>query len=66
MIGFLKKLFQKKDPWIYGTCNGEKARKHKKSGRVESYYFVRHNMASYTEKWVSMNYWWWDQFVPDK
>ena len=72
IIDNLLSLLKKKHEWIYGTCKGSIARKHRKKGNIQFVLWKKGDQShidgiGHTEdKWVDFDSSWWCQFVPNE
>lgn len=61
MIAWLRRMM---DPWVYGTCRGHVARRHRRTGEVEFVLWKAGEHGHSVDFWIGMDPYWWDQFVP--
>ena len=59
-------FFKKKPEWIYGTCNGKHARRHRKKGNVQMLLWPAGERGHKEDYWHNFDSSWWPQFQPLK
>lgn len=52
--------------WVYGVCNGRKARRDKKSGRVQFIMWKAGEQGHKKDCWLDFDSTWWSQFRESK
>jgi hypothetical protein len=62
----LLSFFKKKPVWIYGTCRGRLARKHRKKGNVQFVLWEAGQQGHTEDYWHNFDSRWWNGFEPNK
>lgn len=62
-MNFLQRLFTKKPVWIYGTCRGREARKHRKKGNVQFVLWPAGKQGHVVDYWHNFHSDWWHLFI---
>lgn len=65
LTSMFKWLFNKRDNWIYGTCNNTLARKHRKKGNVQMKLWKAGEQGYKEDYWHDFDSSWWQQFKPN-
>lgn len=56
------KIFKRKPIWIYGTCRGRIARKHRKNGNVQFVLWKAGEQGHGEDYWIDFHPDWWGEF----
>lgn len=62
----LKSIFRKPDMWVYGTCNGRPARKHRINGNVQFVLWRAGEQGHEEDYWHNFDPSWWHGFKPNE
>lgn len=61
---WLRSIFDPESVWEYGTCNNQRARRHKLKGNVQFVLWKAGKQGHNKDFWINFDWSWWIDFKP--